>query len=296
MYELKASCTIAAPEPETETRQEPCWVQQLTDTEDTVPCSGAGDILNSLLSRMGIEVPAPKESETYSTSISVKPKNSYTNLNLSLTHGNLSDPVYKQGVATKKITVNIGDFIEDSGKYYIDLATKMDITDSDNIISAAWSGVPVDDDLAEIPATQRALSVTSENKIKANVPANGVIRVRYDELTINYKIDIPPRDGVESGFYDTHLVINAEGCEDAPFFYNVEVPDCYERIQRLGQDDGSGDTELGPPAPPRGGEEYACDYCLCTLDLKYETYAGLCPGSGQEPSDRCKSGPNHKDC
>jgi hypothetical protein len=303
MEMLTASCTISAPEPGTEPRQEPCYVQQQQDNTDTVPCNFAGDVLNSLLSLIGIDVPAPKETETYSTSIYVKPKNSYTNLNISLTHGSLSDPVYDSGVVERKVSVSTGDFTEKNGEYFVDVAGKLNLVESDNIISVAWRGTPVDDDLGAI-SPKPTLSVDLEDKVKSSAPANGVILVKYDSLTINYRIDIGPREETGSGFYDSHLVVDDGGCAGRPSFYKINVPDCYERAQRIKAIQyglytpprTSVEIERDPPSPPKGGEKYTCDYCLCTLDLKSESHDGLCPGSGQDPSDRCKSGPNHKDC
>ena len=293
---LTASCTITAPEPETEPRQEPCYVHQQQDNTDTVPCNFAGDVLNSLLSLIGIDVPAPKESETYSTTISIKPKNVYTNLNISLTHGNLSDPVYDNGVAEQKVSVSTGDFTEKNGDYFIDIAGKLNLVESDNILSVSWQGTPVDDDLgAIVPAP--TLTVGLDDKVKSSAPANGVVLVKYDSLTINYQVDVNPREDAESGFYDSYLVIDDEGCTGQPSFYKIDVPDCYERRMSIAEIfKNKGDVELGPPSPPKGGEKYTCDYCLCTLNLKYESHEGVCPGSGQADSDRCKSGPNHKDC
>ena len=300
MNSLYLSGVITAQEPETETKEPPCFVYQQQDNEDTVPCNMAGDLLNSLLGLLGFDVPAPMDSETYSTTISVKPKNIYTDLNISLSRGFISDPVYDNGVVEKKISVSISDFSEKDGAYYIDVAGKIDLVESDNIISASWRGDPVDENLSKITPTP-SISVTNDNQIKSTAPAEGVILIKYDSLTINYKVDIDPREGVTTGFYESYLVIDDGGCTGKPSFYKIEVPDCYERTQRIkslieGLGDGDGDAELGPPSPPKGGEEYTCDYCLCSLNLKYESHNGICPGSGQEDSDRCKSGQQHKDC
>jgi len=297
---LSASTTIIAPEPDAESIEEPCYVYQQQDNTDTVPCNFAGDVLNSLLSLIGIDVPAPKESETYSTTISIKPKNVYTNINISLTHGNLSSPVYDNGVVEQKVSVSTSDFSEKDGDYFIDLFGKLNLVESDNIMSVSWQGTPVDDDLGAI-IPDPLLSVGLDDQIKSSAPANGVILVRYDSLTINYQVDVNPREDVESGFYDSYLVIDDEGCTGQPSFYKIDVPDCYERRKSIAsffanQGGGDGDLEVGPPSPPKGGEKYTCDYCLCTLNLKYESHEGACPGSGQEASSRCKSGPAHKDC
>ena len=297
MKMLTASCTISALEPDVDPRQEPCYVQQQQDNTDTVPCNFAGDVLNSLLSLIGIDVPPPKESETYSTTISIKPKNVYTNLNISLTHGSLSDPVYDSGVVEQKVSVSTGDFTKKNGEYFVDVAGKLNLVESDNIMSVAWQGTPVDDDLSAI-LPKPTLSVNLEDKVKSSAPANGVILVKYDSLTINYKIDLDPREDTESGFYESHLVVDDGGCTGQPSFYKIAVPDCYERRKLAASllDKSAGDVQQGPPSPPKGGEEYTCDYCLCTLNLKYESHKGACPGSGAEESDRCKSGPGHKDC
>ena len=296
---ISASTTIAAPEPEAVSKEPPCFVQQQQDNKDTVPCNMAGDILNSLLGMMGFDVPAPNESETYSTTISIKPKNIYTDLNISISHGSLSDPVYDSGVVEEKIPVSISDFLEKDGAYYIDVAGKIDLVESDNILSAAWQGDPVDEDLGKV-IPKPSLSVTSDNRIQSTAPAEGIILIKYDSLTVNYEIDLPPREGVTTGFYESYLVIDDGGCSGRPSFYKIKVPDCYERRARiqylLDQLDQGGDVTVGPPSPPKGGEKYTCNYCLCTLNLKYESHKGICPGSGQEDSDRCKSGPAHKDC
>lgn len=281
------------------TDEPPCWVQQQQDTEKTVPCSGTGEMLNMLFRDMGIVIPYPEETETYSTSISIKPKNIYTSLNISLTHGSLSSPTYTQGISSQKFSVSTGDFLLSGEKYILDPRTKIDLVESDSIISATWNGTPVDDELVTIPLTQQTLTVI-DNKIQSTAPGNGVMVIKYNELSIKYDVEIAPREDADEGFYNTHLVIDPEGCEGAPSFYNIKVPDCYEINQLLKNViPGSGgqavdfDTPSDRlPPPPKGGESYECEYCLCNPGKLKSGDEKMCPSTDQDGENNCST----KDC
>ena len=125
-------------------------------------------------------------------------------------------------------------------------------------------------------------------------------------MTVNYDVTINPRDTDENA-YESYVVVEADGCDDRPRFYRLEVPDCYDSRHRtnrkslqdlLDELGDTGDTEVkrGAPPSPKGGMYYTCDYCLCTLELRYESHPGLCDGPPQGTSDRCKSGPGHAEC
>lgn len=297
MQYLTQSVTVSAVEPETEPREEPCFVQQQQDTEDTAPCvSGAENALGQVMRMLGVEIPAPKESETYSSSITIKPKNIYTSLNISMTHGGLSAPTYNSGPQEVRLDVSIGDFRLNNNYYYIDIRSATDLVEADNIKSVAWIGSPIDDNLNKI-TPQPSISVTHDDLLRSSRAVNGVVLIKFLETTATYKFEINPRDGVESGFYKSNLVINAGGCNDKPFFYEIKSPPCYEHNQLLAllSSLGGGKNVEIPPRSPSGGEEYECKYCLCTGKLQSESVDGMCAGSKEE-SDSCKSGPNHKDC
>lgn len=270
---LSASTVIHALETDVDDRKEPCFVSQQEDTNKTTPCQGTGEILNGLLRLIGINIPIPEEPEEYSTSIQIKPKNTYIDLNLSLTHGVLSEPVIKAELVEQKTTVSIGDFTKGDGIYYLNVTDMLDLVESDNITSAEWRGTPVDDNLGNISPPPQ-LSITEDGLIRSSTPANGIMLVRYHSTTINHDVVIEPREGAVDNFYESYIIIKAEGCSDDPFFYRIEVPDCYERRQLTKRFanlvPGAGGTEVEhegpedrPPTPPKGGENYSCEYCLC---------------------------------
>lgn len=302
MKQLSLSAVISAPAPGEESVEPPCFVYQQRDNEDTAPCNMAGGILSSLFNMMGFDVPSPRESKTYNTTISIKPKNVYTDLNISITKGTTSGPIYNNGIVEGKISVSPSDFIERDEGYYIDASAMLDLVESDNIISAVWKGIPYDDSLAAI-SPPPLLSVVSGNKIKSNGFAHGIILVSYDSFTIDYPIDILPREEVESGFYGSYLIVDVGECTGRPSFFKIKVPDCYEYRQQVlislikqHQQGEEGSLQLGRPGNPAGGERYSCDYCLCTLNLNSESHKGLCSTPDNNDSGRCISGPNHKDC
>lgn len=286
--------------PSSDTEEQPCQVIQQQDTEDTAPCiSGAGNALNQMLSLLGIEIPAPKESETYRSTLTVKPKNVYTSINISLTHGDLSSPKYNSLINEARIDVSTGDWRLDNGNYYIDIRSSSDLVESDSISSASWAAPPIDDELKKISPTP-TISTTSDDKLKSNLPSNGVALVKYIETTSTYEFNIDPREEVESGFYESNLVINAEGCNNEPFFYEIKVPSCYEsnrRAELLSSSSsygggGGGSDVTTPPPKAKGGLEYNCVFCLCSNNLKSATVDSLCPGRTGD----CSSGPTHKEC
>lgn len=302
MNSLYFGGVITAREPGVDTKEPPCFVYQQQDNDDTVPCDMAGGILSSLFNMMGFDVPFPQESQKYNTTISIKPKNVYTDLNISITRGTTSGPIYNNGIVEGKISVSPSDFIEHDDGYYIDVSAMLDLVESDNIISAVWKGTTYDDNLAAI-FPPPLLSVVSGNKIKSNGLAHGVIIVSYDSFTVDYPIEISPREGVESGFYESYLIIDDGECTGRPSFFKIKVPDCYEYRQQVlislikqHQQGEGGSLQLGRPGNPAGGERYSCDYCLCTLNLNSESHKGLCSTPDNQDSERCISGPNHKDC
>lgn len=283
MNELKGSCTITAPEPETKPRQEPCYVQQQQDAKDTVPCSGDQALLNELLRLMGFDIPAPEQPKDYSTQIKVKPKNGYTDLNISFSDNvTTNGGRWEQSESTQTVSISSSDFVASEVGGYVDLAAKLNLVETDRVRSAKWIGTVYDSKLSPITISSIA-SVDSDNHLILGQAVNGELLVTFSETSQIFDVKVPPREDAEQNAYDSSMIVQPEGCEEQqPTRYEIGVADCYP-------DELVSVTVIDPPPEFVEPVEVERRWCLCG-DNKLQ---GVYPKSAEpkDISNVCYGGP-----
>jgi hypothetical protein len=264
--------------------KEPCYVQQQQDGEDTVPCSGDQALLNELLRLMGFDIPVPEQPEEYSSQIKVKPKNSYTNLNISFSDNVTTDGGrWEQSEDTQSVSISSSDFVPSGAGGYVDLAAKLNLVETDKIKSARWVGDVYDADLSQITISSIA-SVDSDNRLQLKQAVNGELLVTVSETYQLIDTKITPREGESENAYQSSVIID---CDGVPTRYEINVPDCY-RNSWPGSEDGGAVIDDPPPefVDPVDAEN---EWCLCGNHKLQARY----PKSREEQdiSNICYGGP-----
>ena len=293
MQQLSASCTITAPEPDTEPRQAPCYVQQQQDVEDTVPCSGNQALLNELLRLMGFDIPVPEQPEEYSTQIKIKPKNAYTDLNISFSGNVTTDGGrWEQSEGTQSVSISGSDFVPSGAGGYVDLAEKLNLVETDKIKTAKWTGTVYDADLSPLTISSIA-SVDSDNRLQLKQAVNGELLVTVSETYQIIDTKVTPRAGEGENAYQSSVIID---CDGVPARYEINVPDCYQnslynRSGWPGFGDGIGDVTVTGDGPPEFVDPVDAEneWCLCGN----HKLQGRSPKSREESdmSNICYGGP-----
>jgi len=291
MSTVNFSATILAPTSGATEATPPCQVIQQQDTTDTVNCSDDNELLNVMLRLLGFDIPVPTESEEYSTSVLVKPLNTYTNLNISLTKGTLSDPIIESGDSTKIVTIALSDFVATENGGYVDLTSKMDLTESDDITSARWVSNPTDSQMVSINP-KPSVSVDKNNRFSLDQAMGGRLLVNVWSIAERYKINITLGDGEVEGAYQSSLIVTAEGCEGRPTRFEIDVPECkqnalYNKYGWPGDGEG-GDTIIKEKIPEVEGADAEQRYCLCDN----HPFVGATPSSAApaDPDNACLGG------
>lgn len=296
MEMLVASTTIAAPEPETEPLEEPCYVQQQQDAEDTVPCSGDQALLNELLRLMGFDVPAPELPEEYSTQIKIKPKDGYTNLNISFS-GNVTTDGGKwdQSDGQQTISISSADFVPSGGGGYVDIAAKLkNIVETDTVSGLRWVGSVYDNNLSEM-IPKPGVTIDSKKHLPLSQAVNGELLVTVSEAYQIFDIKVSPEEEAGENAYQSSVIVETDGCEAQPTRYEINVPECYpnswlDKYGWPGSDDNIGDA-IVDDQPPKFVEpsDLEKEWCVCGN----HRLQGVYPKSAEpdDISNICYSGP-----
>ena len=303
MENLTGSCTIAAAEPDAEPRQEPCYVHQQQDAEDTVPCPGNQSLLNALLRFMGFDIPVPEQPEDYSTQIKIKPKNGYTNLNIAFSDNiTTAGGQIKQTDNTCSVSIAIGDFVEAEGGGYVDIAAKLELVETDIVTGLRWVGDVYDAQLSQL-LPKPGFTLDKDRRLPLSQPVSGELVVKVSETSHVFDIKVSPREDGGENAYQSSLIVQPEGCEGQPTRYEIKVPECYRNgwLDKYGWPgdgtggdgtggDGAGDVTIYHPPPefvdPVDAED---QYCLCGN----HKLLGRSPRSREESdiSNICLGGP-----
>ena len=304
MEYLNLSGTITAPEPGTEPQQEGCYVYQQQDTEDTFPCSGDQALLNELLRLMGFDIPVKEQPEEYSTRIKVKPKNGYTNLNISFSNNVNLTRKWDESENSQTLSISNSDFIESVNGGYLDLGSKLNLVETDKIRYASWIGTVYDAELNPILNKPSTIGITEDFHLPLPYPVNAELKITITETSEVFDLKITPRAGETENAYQTSMIVKTEGCESKPTRYEVNVPECYrnawlDKYGWPGDGEGEGDTVTIDP-PPEFVEQLDIEkeWCLCGNHKLQAVY----PKSAEpeDISNICFGGPcdqiNEPDC
>ena len=237
-----------------------------------MPCSGDQALLNELLRFMGFDIPVPEQPEDYSTQIKIKPKNGYTNLNISFSDNITTDGGrIEQTDDTRSVSIAIGDFVEAEGGGYVDIAAKLELVETDTVAGIRWVGDVYDTDLSEL-IPKPGVTLDKDRRLPLSQPVSGELLVKVSETSQIFNIKVAPREDGGENAYQSSLIVQPEGCEGQPTRYEIKVPECYRNgwLDKYGWPgdgtggDGTGDVTINDPPPEYVDQVDAEDqYCLC---------------------------------
>lgn len=247
MNELKGSCTISAQE----TAHQRCFsVEVKGDT-----CPADLQLLNMLLQIMGFEVNQHEVPENYTAKVYVKARSRASDIEVFLSHGELSGPRWESITEQKLISVYSDDFYRKGSGGYTDLTKSGELFVTDNVRSAKWIGTVYDHNLSPVGSPGKVID--DQNRLVSSGPVNGQLLLEVESNSAVYDITIHPVDYEVSNRYKSTLIVIVPSCLQEPFMETIDVPACFKGIQGI-------QTEV-PDPPPDFVEPHdkTRSWCLC---------------------------------